>query len=63
MPSGHVPEKPPVRMDPMPRQNIMLPRVMMKGGTSSLAMPKPLTAPMNTPIPMVIRMAAHSGQP
>ena len=62
-PSGQVPEKPPVRIDPMPRQNIMVARVMIKGGTSSLATPKPLMKPMNTPMAMVITMAAHSGHP
>ena len=63
MPSGQVPEKPPVRMEPIPRQNIMLARVMMKGGTFSLATPKPLTAPMATPMRIVMMMAAHRGQP
>jgi len=47
----------------MPRQNIIEASVMMKGGISSLAMITPLIVPISTPMPMVMTMAAHSGQP
>ena len=56
-------ELPLVINSPMPRSDVSVARVMMKGGRPILTMPKPWNSPMAIPTSKVMRMAAKTGTP